>query len=174
LVTRVKVDNFWVNTNSKYKDYEIKSATRSSIDLEKPTNKKPNSEETNNEEAIKTKKDDDKYSKLLEYFKQVLGNLVKDVRISKKLTSSLACLTVSDNSMDLHMEKFLLEQKKLFSSSAKILELNPKHKIIKKINNDLKDLKLEDKDNVNDNERLIKLIFDQACIIEGEPVYMTL
>jgi len=164
------VDNFWVNTNSKYKDYEIKSVTRSNIDLEKPTSEKANSEETKHEEEKKIKKDDDKYSNLLKYFKQILGNLVKDVKISKKLTSSLACLTVSDNAMDLHMEKFLLEQKRLSSSSAKILELNPEHRIIKKINNDLK---LENENNVNDNEQLVKLIFDQACIIEGEPVHDT-
>ena len=121
----------------------------------------------------KIEKDDDKYSKLLECFKQVLGNLVKDVKISKKLTKSLACLTVADNAMDFQMERLLAEHKKSFAGSTKILELNPKHKIIKKINNDLKDLKLENNNSINDNENMIKLIFDQACIIEGEAVHDT-
>ena len=167
------VDNFWVNTNSKYKDYEIKSVTKSNIDLENSADEKANSEETKNVKEKKIKKDDDKYSKLLECFKQVLGNLVKDVKISKKLTTSLACLTVADNAMDFQMERLMAEHKKSFAGSTKILELNPKHKIIKKINNDLKDLKLENNNSINDNEYLIKLIFDQACIIEGEAVHDT-
>ena len=103
----------------------------------------------------------------------MLGNLVKDVKISKKLTTSLACLTMADNAMDFQMERLLVEHKKSFTGSTKILELNPKHKIIKKINNDLKDLKLENNNSINDNEHLIKLIFDQACIIEGEAVHDT-
>ena len=164
------VDNFWVNTNSKYKDYEIKSVTKSNIDLENSADEKANSEETKNAKEKKIKKDDDKYSKLLECFKQVLGNLVKDVKISKKLTTSLACLTVADNAMDFQMERLLAEHKKSFAGSMKILELNPQHKIIKKINNDLK---LENNNSINDNENLIKLIFDQACIIEGEAVHDT-
>ena len=157
------VDNFWVNTCSNYKDYEIKSATRSNIDLEKPS-----TEETNSE----TKNDDknNEYKELVEYFKQILGNLVKDVKISKKLTSSIACLTVGDSGMDINMERLLMSQNRLASNVAKILELNPKHPIIQKINNDVT---LGNTSNIisNDNEQLVKIIFDQACIIEGQPLH---
>ncbi len=100
----------------------------------------------------------------------MLGNLVKDVKISKKLTTSLVGLTVADNAMDFQMERLLAEHKKSFAGSTKILELNPQHKIIKKINNDLK---LENNNSINDNKHLIKLIFDQVCIIEGEAVHNT-
>jgi len=157
------VDNFWVNTCNKYKDYEIKSATRSSIDLEKSNN-----EETNSE--VKDDNKNNEYNELLGYFKQVLGNLVKEVRISKKLTSSIACLTVSDSGMDINMERLLMAQNRLPSSVAKVLELNPKHRIIEKINNDLT-LGNTSNINTNDNEQLIMLIFDQACIIEGQPLH---
>jgi molecular chaperone HtpG len=50
------VDNFWVNTNSKYKDYEIKSVTKSNIDLENSADEKANSEETKNVKEKKIKK----------------------------------------------------------------------------------------------------------------------
>jgi len=157
------VDNFWVNTCSNYKDYEIKSATRSNIDLEKP-----NTGETNSE----TKNDDknNEYKELIEYFKQILGNLVKDVKISKKLTSSIACLTVCDSGMDINMERLLMSQNRLASNVAKILELNPKHPIIEKINNDITHGNTSNI-TTNDNEQFIKLIFDQACIIEGQPLH---
>jgi len=94
---------------------------------------------------------------------------VKDVKISKKLTSSIACLAVSDSGMDINMERLLMEQNRLQSASAKILELNPKHEIIKKINEDLVS-NLGLKNLQEDNEQLVKLIFDQACIVEGEKV----
>ena len=166
------VDNFWVNTSDKYKDYEIKSVTRSSIDLEK-IDSKDNKDNDNNEEenSEKSKKSDqgseDEYAKLLEYFKKTLGNLVKDVKISKKLTSSIACLTVGDSGMDIHMERLLMEQNKLHTSAAKILELNPQHKIIEKISNNLK---LRNGASDDNDEKLVKLIFDQACIVGGDTV----
>ncbi|MFY9590173.1 molecular chaperone HtpG [Rickettsia endosymbiont of Halotydeus destructor] len=149
------VDDFWVNVNNNYKDYAIKSATRSDIDIEK-------TEETA-EGKKDVKKSNDEYKELTNYFKEILGELVKEVKISRKLTSSPACLAVSDSAMDIRMERFLIEQKQILNSSAKNLELNPKNKIIEKI---FKDLKANNKD----NEELVKLIFDQACILEGEPV----
>ncbi|MFU7501479.1 MULTISPECIES: molecular chaperone HtpG [unclassified Candidatus Tisiphia] len=151
------VDDFWVNVNSSYKGYAIKSVTRSDIDLEK------------SEQKIEDVKDEnDEYIKLTEYFKEILGDLVKDVRISKKLTSSPACLAVGDGAMDIRMERFLIEQKQLIAASAKILELNPKHKIIEKINADVIS---NNKDYAN--EELVRLMYDQACIVEGEPVNNT-
>ena len=148
------VDDFWVNVNSKYKGHAIKSATRSDIDVDQAT-----SEEKDKDD----KKSDDEYKSLTDYFKEILGSLVKDVKISKKLTSSPACLAVSKAAMDIRMERFLIEQKQIAAASAKNLELNPKNKIIEKIFNDLKA-------NNKNNEELVKLIFDQACILEGEPV----
>ncbi|MCC8415861.1 MAG: molecular chaperone HtpG [Rickettsia endosymbiont of Gnoriste bilineata] len=148
------VDDFWVNVNSSYKGYAIKSVTRSDIDLEKSEQK-----------TEETKEDKDECTKLTEYFKEILGKLVKDVRISKKLTLSPACLVVGDGAMDIRMERFLIEQKQLMASSAKILELNPKHKIIEKINAGIISNSKE-----YANEELVKLMYDQACILEGEPV----
>lgn len=153
------VDDFWVNVSGRYKDYEMKSVTRSDIDLENT-----NAEQEQDTAKEEKNKESDNYDELIQYFKNILGEVVKDVKISKKLTSSPACLAVADGAMDIRMERFLIEQKQLMASTAKILEINPKHIIIEKINNDLK------LDKHNDHEMLVKLLFDQACIIEGEPV----
>ncbi len=153
------VDDFWVNVNNKYKDYEFKSATRSDIDL--------SNAESGKDEKDKQQENSENYDKLIARFKEILGDLVKDVKISKKLESSPACLAIGEGNMDIRMERFLIEQKQLNKSSAKILEINPKHKIIEKINANIQE---EAADNYDD---LIRLIFDQACIIEGEPVVDT-
>lgn len=148
------VDDFWVNVNRNYKEFEIKSVTRSDINLNEKT------------DSAEDKKDSDQNNEpLVNYFKESLGSLVKDVKLSKKLTSSPACLSVAEGSMDIRMERYLIEQKQLATASAKILEINPGHKIVMKIANEL-----AQKDKDEENKQLVHLLYDQACIIEGEPV----
>ncbi|PCJ22508.1 MAG: molecular chaperone HtpG [Rickettsiales bacterium] len=147
------VDDFWINVNGTYKEAQIKSVTRADIDL------------GTDKDAGDKKEENSVYEPLLSYFKEALGDLVKDVKISKKLTSSPACLTVADGAMDIRMERYLIEQKQLSTLSAKILEINPGHKIVTKIANDL-----DKSDKHEENKQLIHLLHDQACIIEGEPV----
>ena len=151
------VDDFWVNVNGNYKEVEIKSVTRSDIDLDNKAE--------NNEDKDSNKNDSELHKSLITYFKNALGSLVKDVKISKKLTSSPACLSVSDGAMDIRMERYLIEQKQLAGASAKILEINPNHKIVIKIS---KEVEVKSKD--EENKQLVHLLYDQACIIEGEPV----
>jgi molecular chaperone HtpG len=152
------VDDFWVNVNGQYKDYQIKSVTRADIDL--ATNEKTAPKKNDKPEAV-----DGSHEKLISYFKESLGNLVKDVKISKKLTSSPACLAVGEGAMDIRMERFLIEQKQLSAAMAKILEVNPNHKIVQKIT-----AHMDDKNYQEENNQLIHLLFDQACVIEGQPV----
>lgn len=164
------VDDFWVNVNNDYKGAEIKSVTRSDIDLEQEASgdndsdgDSKNSEEGENKDAKQG--EDNKYAPLITFFKETLGESVKDVKISKKLTSSPACLAAAAGAMDIRMERFLIEQKQLPSSTAKILEINPNHAIIKNIENSLgnDEKKMEMQD-------MVHLMFDQSCIIENEPV----
>ena len=67
--------------------------------------------------------------------------------------------------MDIRMERYLIEQKQLAGASAKILEINPSHKIVIKIANEV-----AQKSKDEENKQLVHLLYDQACIIEGEPV----
>jgi molecular chaperone HtpG len=151
------VDDFWVNVNGRYKEVELKSVTRSDIDLD-------NKSDADKEKEAE-KKEDPKHEELANYFRDTLGSLVKDVKISKKLTTSPACLAVGDGAMDIRMERYLIEQKQLAGATAKILEINPAHKVVVRIGNDLGKKTKQD-----ENAELVHLLYDQACIIEGEPV----
>lgn len=151
------VDDFWINVQNQYKEKPIKSVTRSDIKLEDEQAKDQNKDETNEPEAVE---------KLLAYCKKILTDLVKDVKVSGKLTNSAVCLSVGEGAMDIRMERFLVEQKQLKSVSTKILEINTNHQIVKRIMQDV----LEDRTS-SATEDLVKLLFDQACIIEGEPVH---
>jgi len=158
------VDDFWVNVNGHYKDVPIKSVTRADIDLDKTES----AENKDDKKESSKENNDSSNEKLIGYFKETLGNLVKDVKISKKLTSSPACLAVGEGAMDIRMERFLIEQKQLSAASSKILEINANHKIVKKILN-----QIDNKEHEEENKQLVHLLFDQACVIEGQPVIDT-
>jgi len=156
------VDNFWVSVLNKYKEKALQSVTRANIDLDKINPEKAD-KETAPEPAEADK------AELVKYFKTVLKDIVKDVRVSKKLSNSPVCLVVDEGSLDIRMEKFLIEQKQLKSASMKILEINANHPIIKNILSDINDNKIGEFTNI-----VVKMLFEQACIVEGEGIVDTL
>lgn len=150
------VDDFWVNVNYIYKDKDIVSITRSGLDLNFLKAEKPTKEEQ--------EKADKDMAEVLALFKETLGAKVHDVRVSKKLAGSPVCLTTQEGGMDIRMERFLVSQKQMAAASPKILEINPENAIVKFIGNNLSSAKSKD---------LIELLFDEACIIEGEVIVDT-
>jgi molecular chaperone HtpG len=147
------VDDFWVNVVFEYKGKKFKSVTRSDIDLdtisEAKDDKKP--EEKSDSEAVK---------KLCARMQEILGDKVKEVRTTGKLTDSAVCLGVQEGAMDFRFERFLIEQKQLPAAAAKILEVNPSHAIIKAL--------ARKADSTPELEDAVWLLFDQARLLEGE------
>ena len=153
------VDDFWTNTIHDFKDKEIKSVTRSSIELNKILNPTNEDEEAKEPEVLGIQDQE-----LIDYFKSTLSSLVMDVKASDKLVDSPVCLAVSEGAMDIRMERYFKDQKQLYSKFTKILEINLNHPIINKIQQKI------DKDDKSIANELILILFDQACIIEGEPI----
>ena len=164
------VDEFWVTVMLPYQEKEFQSINRHDVDLE-DIDKAKKREKDDEEESRKDKKAADKdvtnseFDGLVKYFKEILGEKVKDVRISKKLTGSPVCLAVDSGSMDIRLERFLLEQKQIQSASAKVLEINPKNEIVKSLNSNYSDSKKKTK-----TDDAIKTLFDLACVIEDESI----
>jgi len=90
---------------------------------------------------------------------------VKDVRISKRLTSSPVCLVADEGDLDMHLERLLKQQHQLDRSSQRILEINPDHALVKvlaaQVGKEGAGKVVEDAD---------WLLLDQARIVEGEPL----
>lgn len=162
------VDEFWVTVTTPYKsgekNFEFQSINRNDIDLDNLDKKKDDQEEDKKDEEIKDVTDS-KFEGLTKFIKGLLGDKVKDVRISKKLTDSPVCLAIDANSMDIRLERFLLEQKQIQAATAKIFEINPENKIIKDLN---KNYSKDDKK--KESEDIILTLFDLSCVIEDEPI----
>ena len=174
------VDDFWVTVTNKYRDFTFKSITKSNIDvndLESPTKKKQNGEddvEFDDDKKAKEKKQQEKMKNITEeenknvikFFEDVLDKkAIKQVKISNKLTTSPVCLVSDEGAMDIKLERFLLEQKQILTPLARILEINPNHKIIKYIGDNI-----DKKDKKEELTMMVKMLYDEACVMEGEPV----
>jgi molecular chaperone HtpG len=149
------VDSFWVRTALGYEGKPFKSVTQGAADLDLIER----SDEPKADAA-----DDAATIVLSAALKQALGEKVKEVRASKRLTESAVCI-VNDSAMDRTLEKLLSRQKDSgISLSAPILEINPAHALIKAL---AAQVKTKGASSVED---AAELLLDQAFIIEGEQV----
>lgn len=151
------VDEFWLQHITEFEGKSFKSITRGSDDLDKIDN--ADKDEKKDEPEAK------ELDKLIELIKTELGDAIKDVRPSKRLTDSPVCLIADDGDMDVTLERMLKRAGQLQHSTPRVLELNPTHQII---------LKLAERASNDDNaqDALLKdaahLLLDQARISEGE------
>jgi molecular chaperone HtpG len=149
------VDSFWVRTALGYEGKPFKSVTQGAADLDLIALK---------DEAKAEAVDDAATAVLAAALKQALGEKVKDVRASKRLTESAVCI-VNDSMMDRTLEKLLSRQQDSgVAVSAPILEINPSHALIKAL------AALAQSKGAASVEDAAQLLLDQAFIIEGEQV----
>ena len=116
------VDSFWVRTAMGYEGKPFKSVTQGAADLDliPLPDAKPEADTDGAANAA-----------LIVAMKQALGDKVKDVRNSKRLTESAVCL-VADGDMDRTLEKLLSRQKDSgINVSAPVLEINARHPLIR-------------------------------------------
>jgi molecular chaperone HtpG len=148
------VDEFWLQHITEFDGKPFKSITRGAADLDEIKAEQAEAEEGKPEEAD--------LSSLIDAIKAELGDAVKDVRPSKRLTDSPVCLIADDGDMDVNLERLLKRHGQLQQGAPRVLELNPSHKIIVKLAERAKD--------GNDDllENAAHLLLDQARIVEGE------
>ena len=151
LILTDPIDTFWLSVVNEFKDKKFMSITHGEVNLDKFDETKDKND----------KKDEKKFEKLIAKVKDVLGEKVADVRISNKLVDSTCCLVASDSGMDVHMERMMMLQNKDFKGMPRVLELNPDHKLIKKLNS-----LIGKRD--NETKQIALTLYDQARLMEGQ------
>ena len=94
-----------------------------------------------------------------------MGETVKDVKESTRLTDSACCLVADEGDMDMNLERILRQHQQVQDAAPRVLEINPKHPLIKGL---AKKVKKEKPGQEIEDAAL--LLFDQARILDGEPV----
>lgn len=151
------VDEFWSGMIGEFDGKPLKSATRAGADLAGiKAADAPDQPEAEAEGAI---------GNVIAAFKLALGAAVKDVRVSDRLTDSACCLVADENDMDLHLERMMRHHGQKVDRAPRILELNPRHSLVKRLAE-----KLEGPDAADRAKDYAWLLLDQARIVEGEPL----
>ena len=96
------------------------------------------------------------YAELVGRIREALGDRVKDVRVTDRLTDSPSCLVSDENEISGTLERLLKQAGQKAPDRKPILEINPGHPLVARMKADTADA-----------ERWARLLFDQALLAEG-------
>jgi molecular chaperone HtpG len=139
-----KIDEWWIAHMQEYAGKKLQSVAKGDLDIDKQ-------DEEENKEV------EEAYGDVVKRIKDVLGEKVKEVRITHRLTDSPSCLVSDENEMSAHLQRILQATGQAFPGSKPILEINPNHPFICY-------LKTAPDDEVNNWS---SILFDQALLAEG-------
>jgi len=146
-----RIDEWLVGHLTEFEGKPLQSVAKGDVDVgETPEDKEKKAEET--------KKAEGEFQSILKQMKTVLGEKVKEVRLTDRLTDSPACLVSDENEMSIHLQNMLKSAGQSFPTSQPILELNPDNALIKKLKTEA------------DEDRFAEwtwVLFDQAQLAQG-------
>jgi molecular chaperone HtpG len=143
-----RVDEWLSSSLNEFDGKPLKSVTKGELDL----GNLDNEEEKKEHEKIA-----EEARGLVERVKNSLGDKVKEVRATTRLTNSPACLVTEEHEMSANLERILKQVGQSAPDIKPILELNPEHPLVKKLDGE-QDGRFDD---------LASIIFDQALLAEG-------
>lgn len=144
-----RVDEWLMSNLSEFHGKSIKSVAKGDLDLGALEDE---AEKTAQKEAEATMKP------LVERIKATLGERVKDVRVTHRLTDSPACLVTGEGDMSANLERLLKAAGQVAPSVKPTLEINPAHTLVTRMSAESDESRFAD---------WAHLIFDQALLAEG-------
>lgn len=147
LILTDRVDEWMLSFLQEYNEKNLASVAQGSLDLLKLA-----------DEAEKKQNDENQteFKDVLDKMKNVLGNQVKDVRVTVRLTESPSCLIADENDLSGNLQRMLKAAGQKVPNMRPILEINPDHPLVQS-------LKYEDRH----FDDWTNLLFDQAVLAEG-------
>jgi molecular chaperone HtpG len=144
-----KVDEWLLGGLTEFDGKKLQSIAKGDLDLGKL-------EDESEKEA--QKKVEEEAKSLVERIKTTLGDAVKEVRVTHRLTDSPACLVAGEHDLSGNLARILKAAGQNAPESKPILEVNPSHRLIERLKNESDDTKFADYAHV---------VFDQALLAEG-------
>jgi len=144
-----RVDEWMTNSLTEFDGKQLQSVAKGDLDLG----------ELEDEAEKKAQEETDKnFEDLVERVKTSLGDKVKDVRITHRLTDSPACLVADDNDMSANLERMLKAAGQETTGAKPIFELNPEHPMVERLKAESDETQFTDWSSI---------LFDQALLAEG-------
>jgi molecular chaperone HtpG len=142
-----RVDEWLAANLTEFEGKPLQSVAKGSLDLGKLEDEAEKKEQ---------EKEADEYKELTEKIKHVLGESVKDVRVTLRLTESPACLVSDTHDMSGNLERLLKSAGQKVNHAKPILEINPYHPMIQRLKSE--EARFDD---------WSRILFDQALLAEG-------
>ena len=144
-----RIDEWVMGHLHEFDGKSFQDISRGALDLGKLE------DETEKQEQEKTEKE---FGDLITRIKNELGDKVKEVRVSHRLTDSPACLAVDEHDMGAQMRKIMAASGQAVPETKPIFEINPSHPLVAKLD------KEADEDRFGD---IVAILFGQAGLAEG-------
>ena len=147
LIMADDIDDIVIPSLMKYKEYDLKAVNRAGSDEELGVDK---------DEA---KKKEDAFKPVQEKLKKALGERVKDVTLSKRLSDSPSCVVVDENDPGIQMERMMRAMGQPGLGEVKpILEVNGDHAIVKTLEGSTDEAYIAN---------VAEVLLDQALLVSG-------
>ncbi len=148
------VDSFMLLGLREYKEFSLQNVADSDLQLPEQLDEQGDDEK----EPVDPLSDED-INELVKRFQDVLGDKITEVRITDRLTNSVARLVDAKGSLGQEMQRVYRMMDKEYQIPKKILEINPDHSILQLI--------CDLPNGSNLAEIVIDQIFESALLIEG-------
>ncbi|MCC6195563.1 MAG: molecular chaperone HtpG [Burkholderiales bacterium] len=148
LVLYDRIDEWVTNTLPEFDGKPLRSVAKGALDLGELADAEEKKAQEEEAAALKP---------LTERLAKALGDKVKEVRVTHRLTDSPACLVVGEGELSGNLERLLRSAGQKAPAAVPILEINPKHPLVKRLEGE-------------SDERLpewASLLFDEAMLAEG-------
>ena len=144
-----KVDEWLLGSLTEFEGKKLQSIAKGDLDLGKLQDESEKEAQKKVEEEAKS---------LVERIKSTLGEAVKEVRVTHRLTDSPACLVAGEHDVSGNLARILKAAGQKAPESKPILEINPTHRLIERLKSESDEAKFADYTHV---------VFDQALLAEG-------
>ncbi|MDD2832703.1 MAG: molecular chaperone HtpG [Methylotenera sp.] len=144
-----RVDEWLLGSLTEFDGKKLQSIAKGDLDLGKLESETEKEVQKKIEEEAKT---------LVEKIKNTLGDQVKDVRVTHRLTDSPACLVSDAHDLSGNLARILKAAGQNAPETKPILEINPSHKLVKRLEGETAEDVFGD---------LAHVLFDQALLAEG-------
>ena len=147
LLLSQRVDEWVVSHLSEFDGKSLQSVAKGGLDL---------GELTDQAEKEAEAREADSYRELVDKMKRALGERVKDVRVTHRLTESPACLVADEHDLSGNLARIMRSVGQQVPSAKPILEINPQHPVVMRL-----------KDETPRFDDWAAVLFDQALLAEG-------
>ena len=144
-----RVDEWLMSHLSEYQEKSFASIAKGELDLGKISGE---------EDKEAQKKKEKEAEKLVERIGKVLEDKVEAVRVSLRLTTSPACIVLSEHEMALYMQHLMKQAGHELPTTKPVLEINPAHALVRRMEDEQAEDRFED---------WAKILLDQAILAEG-------